>query len=272
MRFVVLVRSAMASTRAPLKPIAANSSVAMSMMFRLVCSGSYFRLMSGASPERSRRTGAATLLAFFIVNCAEHLRLTNILAWATGPIWTFVAAGFFTKTLVSRGFAGVSLYFRRIFQTPAARPHKEPNDLQASPGPRCVGLQFDSQADPYCMRYCRCRVCTALERQRTKRARPATVSRSDTAAGSSRGASTDTAKSRGRRRAHERQHCTGSRRYLPHRPVEDRPVQSNDAQEFSRRARFRWRVETRLYGSAIHGRSLRGDENQQPHRVRQGDR
>src|SRR5471030_2052208 len=101
-------------------------------------------------------------------------------------IRAFIAEGLFTKTLVSRGFAAVSLYFRRILKTPVARPHKEQNDSskdsQASPDPRCVGLQLDAQADPDCMRYCRWRVCTVIDRQRAKCARPRSVPRSDTAA------------------------------------------------------------------------------------------
>ena len=65
----------------------------------------------------------------------------------------------FTKTLVSRALAGVSLYFRRILRTPVARHHKESNDSPASPDPRSVGLQLDGQADPHRMRYCGRRVC-----------------------------------------------------------------------------------------------------------------
>jgi hypothetical protein len=49
----------------------------LAQAFRFVCSGSYFRLASGALTEP---TGAATLLAFFIIYCAERLRVDKILA------------------------------------------------------------------------------------------------------------------------------------------------------------------------------------------------
>src|SRR5260370_12802576 len=64
MRFVVFVRSAIVSTRAPASPIAENSCVATSRMLRLVCSGSYLRR---ASDGMSLRSSAAVLLLFFIL-------------------------------------------------------------------------------------------------------------------------------------------------------------------------------------------------------------
>src|SRR5262249_36379103 len=57
MRLLVLVRVAISSTRAPLNPLPANSSVAMSMILRLVPSGSFTRW------RRSLELGRACFMA-----------------------------------------------------------------------------------------------------------------------------------------------------------------------------------------------------------------
>src|SRR5215468_7412004 len=57
MRLLVLVRAAISSTRAPLNPLPANSSVAMSMILRLVPSGSFTRW------RRSLELGRACFMA-----------------------------------------------------------------------------------------------------------------------------------------------------------------------------------------------------------------
>ena len=73
MRFVVLVRSAMASTRAPASPIAENSCVAMSRMLRLVSSGSYLRRpVSGVGERAALRP--CFLFSFFCLRAASGNR------------------------------------------------------------------------------------------------------------------------------------------------------------------------------------------------------
>src|SRR5260370_9856407 len=107
-------------------------------------------------------------------------------------IWALIAWEFSAQSLVSRGFAEVSLYFHSILHTPAARPHKESNDSQAIHSAVWVGPQLDVQTSLHPVRS---RVHRVIERHRAKRACPAAISRTSAAAGPSRSATAIAAKS-----------------------------------------------------------------------------